>query len=156
MQNRPKVHSRQEGRWAQEECLKLVLGLWTWEGSVLEIWANVSLNFQRMGYLSLALPTCWVWGFWALDDQIGTVFFCRLWGLWISTTLLYVTSHFINISIPPCDSLLTHPSHHSQPSGFLTPCIICYPENILLLCNLVMPPHSLPHSTNWISAQTLR
>jgi hypothetical protein len=79
--------------------------LWTWGWSVLENWI---INFQRLGYSSSTPLSCQVEQFLTVDGQIGAVIFHR--GLWVSKTLLHVTSHPFNVSSPGCDSLSTPPS----------------------------------------------
>jgi hypothetical protein len=51
--------------------------------------------------------------------------FVSLQGLQVSKTLLYVTSHTVKSEVLGCDSL-QYPSHGSQSSGFLSPCLILF------------------------------
>jgi hypothetical protein len=72
--------------------------------------------------MSSTLPSCWAGELLPLDGQTEAVIFCKLQGLWVSMTLTYVTNPSVTSAIQDVIPY-QHPSHCSQPPGFLTPCI---------------------------------
>jgi hypothetical protein len=62
----------------------------------------------KLSYVSSTPPIHQTWSFFVCfvfiaDGHTEIVIFCRLQGLWISKTLLYVMNHSINVSRPRYD-----------------------------------------------------
>jgi hypothetical protein len=62
-------------------------------------WKREGFSWE-LGYVSSTLPIYQVREFLTLDGQTKTVIFHKLQGLQINKTLLYVTSHSINVRRP--------------------------------------------------------